>query len=171
VKRAIQPGGLIREWHFWNGGEQVAIFFGEPGSRGAYALYDAATGQPVQEVAEPSDKSSLPQWAKNQLQIDVEAVPTGPKLDKERTRWIEKTLYQIGMLQPGMRRKDLLKMFMEEGCLSNRLQRTYVYSECRFIKVDVRFRAVNDKRNIFREDPDDVIESVSRPYLAWSVMD
>lgn len=170
LKRTIQPGQPIRDWHFWNSGEQVAIFFGEPGNKGTYGLYDSATGLLVQQLAEPMDESLLPQWAKSRLQIENESVPVGPQFSRERTMWITKVLYQIGKLQPGMRRKDLLKTFTEEGGISTRLAKTYVYPECRLIKVDVRFKAVNDAGN-GKEDPEDLIESISRPYLAWSVMD
>ena len=98
-------------------------------------------------------------------------MPAGPQFNAERTKWIAKTLYQIGKLQPGMRRKDVLKILTEEGGLSTRLQKTYVSPECPYIKVDIRFRTVADAGNSLEEDPEDVVESVSRLYLAWSVMD
>jgi hypothetical protein len=171
VKQTIQPGAPIRDWHFWNEGQQVAVHFGELGGKGMYGLYDSATGRMMQQLAEPSDDAMLPRWAKNSFQIEIESVPTGPQFDKERRMWIAKTLYQIGKLQPGMRRKDLFKILKEEGGLSTRWQRTYVSAECPYFKVDVRFRTVHDPGNLRKEDPEDVIESISRPYLAWSVMD
>ena len=51
------------------------------------------------------------------------------------------------------------------------MERTYVYFGCPYIKVDVRFRLVNDASDLPKEDPEDVIESISRPYLQWSIMD
>ena len=98
-------------------------------------------------------------------------MPVGRRFDQERTKWISKTLHRIQKVQPGMRRKDLLNVFTTEGGMSNRLERAYVYSECPYIKVDVRFKPVNDGGNLGKEDPEDVIESISQPYLQWSIMD
>jgi len=84
--------------------------------------------------------------------------------------WIAKVLRQIGKIKPGMRRKDLLSVLTTEGGQSTRFQRTYVHVECPYIKVNVRFRA-NNERNAVREDPDDIIESISQPYLDWIHID
>jgi hypothetical protein len=83
---------------------------------------------------------------------------------------IAKVLRQIGKIKPGMRRKDLLSVLTTEGGQSTRFQRTYVHVECPYIKVNVRFRA-NNERNAVREDPDDIIESISQPYLDWIHID
>lgn len=66
-----------------------------------------------------------------------------------------------------MTRSDLLKVFTTEGGLSTTSQRTYVYPQCPYIKVDVKFAA----SSLHEELPTDKIVEVSRPYLAWSVMD
>ncbi|HEV2492404.1 MAG TPA: hypothetical protein VG204_04955 [Terriglobia bacterium] len=144
---------------------------GLPTGRGTYALYGATSGSIVETVAEPSVECLLPQGAKSPAQIEDESVPTSAALTQERTVWIAKLLREIGKIKPGMRRKDLLKVFTTEGGLSNRFQRTYVQIECPYIKVDVRFKAANDEHDVLREDPEDVIETISRPYLAWSVAD
>jgi hypothetical protein len=70
-----------------------------------------------------------------------------------------------------MRRKDLLTVFTTEGGISTRTQRTYVHTECPYIKVNVRFRLVSSESLDLNEDPDDIIETVSQPYLAGSVID
>jgi hypothetical protein len=44
-------------------------------------------------------------------------------------------------------------------------------SSCSYIEVNVCFKAVNDESYALNEDPDDIIESNSQPYLGWSVMD
>jgi hypothetical protein len=113
----------------------------------------------------------LPQWAKGQAQIQDESVPISEALSQERTKWIAKVLRQIGKIKPGMRRKDLLGIFTTEGGLSNRFQKTYVHVECPYIKVNVRFKVVSNERSVLTEDPNDIIDSISQPYLAWSVMD
>jgi hypothetical protein len=72
---------------------------------------------------------------------------------------------------PDRQRKDLLRVFTTEGGMWTRFQRTYVDRECPYIKVDVRFRSASKEHDALLEDPDDIIEAISRPYLAWSVMD
>jgi hypothetical protein len=94
------------------------------------------------------------------------------ELTQERTKWIAKALRQIGKIEPGMRRKDLLKTFTTEGGLSFRTQQTYVYIECPYIKMDVHFKAVDggDEAGT-NEHLNDIIESISQPYLQWGVYD
>jgi hypothetical protein len=170
VRRMIEPGGLIREWHFWKDGRQVAVCSGPPTGGSTYALYDATSARIVETLAEPPDESLLPQWAKTPAQIADESVPMSAALTRERTTWIAKVLRQIDKIKPGMRRKDLLKVFTTGG-LSNRFQRTYVHIECPFIKVDVRFKAAVNEHDALRAEDEDIIEIISRPYLAWSVAD
>ena len=161
----IDPGTPMGNWHFWNGGQQVAICSYRPGRPIMHILYDSATGQVVERVEGPSDDSLLPQWAKNSLQISNDSVLSSPVLAQERTKWITKVLYQTGKIRPGMRRKDLLKLFTTEGGLSTNRSRTYVLVECPYIKVDVQFKPGSNGSD------EDIIESLSKPYLAWGVMD
>jgi hypothetical protein len=70
-------------------------------------------------------------------------------------------------IKVGMTRSDLMKVFTTEGGLSATSQRTYVYRQCPYIKVDVKFAA--SSRN--EELPTDRIVEISRPYLDWSVAD
>jgi len=78
---------------------------------------------------------------------------------------------KIHEIKPGLRRRDLLKRLTTEGGISNRFQRTYVYGECPYIKVNVRFKAVGDAANALKENPQDIIESVSEPYVQWTIVD
>jgi len=167
----IEPGTPIRDWHFWRNGEQVFVSFGSSNGPGTDVLYDTASGQVVEKLEEPSDEGLLPQWARNRLQIDSESLPMSAALAQERTKWIAKILWQTGKIKPGMQRSDLLKVFTTEGGVSTRFQRTYVYKECPYIKVDVRFKAVGSAKTPFEEPPEDIIESISRPYLGWTVAD
>jgi hypothetical protein len=73
-----------------------------------------------------------------------------------------------------MTRKDLFSVFSEEGGLSTRTQRRYVYKHCPYVKVDVEFSAVNDvdeNQDGLTEKPEDRIVKISRPYLEYSIMD
>jgi hypothetical protein len=170
-KKRIIETETPMDWHFWNGGQQVSVFSRSPDGKGHHALYDSASAHVIEEFAEQSDESLLPQWAKGPAQIQDEAVRTGEQYAQERTAWIAKVMRQITKIKPGMTRKDLLGIFTTEGGLSNRFQRAYVYFECPYIKVDVRFKAANNEEDGLKEDPDDVIESISRPYLGYMVMD
>lgn len=77
----------------------------------------------------------------------------------------------INTITPGMTREDLLKVFTTEGGLSFRLQRTYVYKECPYIKVTVQFEAAENPNDGFTEMPSDKIVKVSAPFLQYSVAD
>jgi len=170
-KRTIEPGAPILDWHFWEEGRAVAVHSGLNVRQGTYTLYESATARVIEKLAEPTDEKTLPRWAKSQAQIQDEAVPMSAALTQERTSWIAKVLRQIEKIEPGMRRKDLVGIFTTEGGLSNRFQRTYVYVDCPYIKVTVRFKAASDEANALKEDPDDTIESVSQPFLGGSIVD
>ena len=92
--------------------------------------------------------------------------------DQEHTQWIDTVMRSILTIKPGMTRKDLFKVFKEEGGLSWRTQRKYVYKECPYIKVDVEFTPVGNEDNPRAEEmPEDKITSISRPYLEYSITD
>ena len=84
------------------------------------------------------------------------------------------TLKEIRKIKIGMTRADLLKIFTTEGGLSTPFNRTYVYRECPYIKVDVEFEPVgrrNAEGRVTQEAKEDVIKKISRPYLEWGVID
>ena len=168
-KEIIEPGAPILDWHFWKHGQQVAVSSGPNDGHVTYALYDSATAHLIERLSEPSDEGLLPQWAKSGAQIQDESVPRSAELTQERRQWIAKVLRQIGKIKPGMRRKDLLTVFTTEGGISRGTQRTYVHTECPYINVNVRFKGGESLD--LNEDPDDIIESISQPYLAWGVTD
>jgi hypothetical protein len=97
---------------------------------------------------------------------------TGPpqtpsQSEREHTAWIAGALDSMQTIKVGMSRSDLVKLFTTEGGLSTISRRTYVYRQCLYIKVDVKFAASSCDGEL----PTDKIVEVSRPYLAWSVMD
>ena len=91
----------------------------------------------------------------------------GSEIGPSHTMWIEGVLRSIETVKVGMRRSELLKVFNGEGGISTTSQRTYIYRECPYIKVDVKFAVESPER----ESPTDKIVEISRPYLAWSVAD
>jgi hypothetical protein len=94
-----------------------------------------------------------------------------------QTEWIANSLKEIQKIKIGMTRADLLKVFTTEGGLSTGLNRTYVYRECRYIKVAVEFEPVGRPardaagRVTLKEAGQDVIKKISKPYLEWPVID
>ncbi len=96
---------------------------------------------------------------------------------QSHTEWIADSLKEIQKLKVGMTRADLLKVFTTEGGLSTGLNRTYVYRECPYIKVDVEFEPVGrpardaEGRVTLLESNRDVIKKISRPYLEWNILD
>ena len=89
----------------------------------------------------------------------------------KRIEWVGKSLKEMEAIKVGMTRAELLKVFTGEGGLSTRSQQTYVYRECPYFKVDVRFEPVGGARGNDFVSPDDKIVTISRPYLDWSVLD
>jgi hypothetical protein len=67
----------------------------------------------------------------------------------------------------GTIRSELMTVFTTEGGLATSSQRTYVYRQCPYIKVDVKFAASSREEEL----PADRIVQISRPYLAWLVVD
>lgn len=91
--------------------------------------------------------------------------------------WIRNSPSKIQTIQVGMTRGQLLEVFTTEGGLSTGLQRTYVFRECPYIKVDVKFSAVGrperdaEGRVTLEESNLDIIKEISTPYLQWTVAD
>ncbi len=104
-------------------------------------------------------------------QESVRPAPQRSEIDLERTKWVESVMRSIFTIKPGATRKDLLTVFTEEGGLSTRTERTYVYKRCPYIKVDVVFAPVGDLEEGFTEMPADKITTISRPYLDYGVRD
>lgn len=100
-----------------------------------------------------------------------------PQKSPAANEWIADSLKEIQTIKVGMTRADLLKIFTTEGGLSTGLNRTYVYRQCPYIKVDVEFEPVGrpatdaDGRVTLVEANEDVIKKISKPYLDWMVID
>lgn len=97
--------------------------------------------------------------------------PSKSATTDEHTEWIAKSLKEIETVKAGMTRADLLKVFKEEGGISTRTWRRYVYRDCPYIKVDVEFEPVGELENKVSESPSDKIVKISKPFLEWSIMD
>lgn len=104
------------------------------------------------------------------------AAPSQPAPD--HVRWVAATIQKMQTIQPGMSRAQLEQVFTTEGGLSTALQRTFISRDCRYFKVDVTFRHAasgiqNDhpRDTLLNEQLDDVVVTISRPYLQFSITD
>jgi hypothetical protein len=95
----------------------------------------------------------------------------GRSVDENLTKQISAVLTECRKIMPGMTRANVLKVFTTEGGLSTARHRTYVYRACPYIKVDVDFTPSDPKQNGTEEQPTDIITTISKPYLEWSIID
>jgi len=142
-ERTIEPGAPILEWHFWEDGRKVAVHSGPRVREGTYTLYESTTARVIAKLTAPADEKTLPQWATRPAESEDEAAPTSSALREERTLWIAEVLRQIEKIEPGMRRKDLGGILTTEGGLSSRFEQTFVYVDCPYIKVTVKFKTAS----------------------------
>ena len=85
--------------------------------------------------------------------------------------YLEQAMRALATLKPGMTRAELLNVCEEEGGLSTRTSRRYVYRGSRYVKVDVVFEPDDGQPNKLPTSTGDRIVKISRPYLEWSIMD
>ncbi len=109
------------------------------------------------------------------LSLTISILPAqSDRNSEEQTKWTAKSLREMKTIKVGMIRADLLKVFVTEGGISTPLNRTYIYRECPYIKVDVEFEPLGSRDvegRVTSETNEDVIKKISKPYLEWSVMD
>ncbi len=86
----------------------------------------------------------------------------------EHEAWISKATTEIQTIKVGMTREDLLKVFTKASGFftTSRLAGTYQYKESPYIKVDVEFSEAPGADKDTAENPKDIIQSISKPYLA-----
>jgi hypothetical protein len=97
-------------------------------------------------------------------------------VDPALTRSMDQVLKDVSSIQAGMSRTDLLRIFTTEGGLSTRDEQRYVYRRCPYIKVMVNFRRPADAGDDWGGAPQeewagDLIQSISKPFLEYSIAD
>jgi hypothetical protein len=109
--------------------------------------------------------------------VDAGQTPAKPLLaDQALTRSIDQVLKDVSSIQAGMSRTDLLRFFTTEGGISTRDEQRYIYRRCPYIKVIVNFRRPADADDDWGGAPEaewtgDIIQSISKPFLEYSVTD
>ena len=95
----------------------------------------------------------------------------------DHTAWVDECLERMLTITPGMTRIQLLNIFTTEGGISTAEQRTFVSRDCPYFKVNVKFHRAkhsgidSTQSELLDESDDDVIASVSGPFLQFSIMD
>lgn len=93
------------------------------------------------ELVVPGEKGNA-RWVRHlsALRVEPNATPYG----SAQARWIAENLPELRSFKVGMTRGELLKVFMEEGGISNRTWHRYVFRKCGYVKVDVEFGPATD---------------------------
>lgn len=97
--------------------------------------------------------------------------------DGDHDAWIAEATKRMLTIKPSMTRDQLLGVFTVEGGLATALQRKFVSRDCQYFKVDVTFRHAAARKMKDREDAvlseygDDVILTISKPYVEFSIAD
>lgn len=92
------------------------------------------------------------------------------------SQWVDRSLREIIEIKPGMKRADLKKLFAPDGGISSRIHGRYLYRSAS-IKIDVEFEPAGkverdaQGRILVDESDDDVIKTVSKPYLEYGFTD
>jgi hypothetical protein len=74
-------------------------------------------------------------------------------------------LSEIGKIKVGMKRKDLVEIARNDGGISPNNPQRFVYKKCNYIKVQVKFKSVNESERFPEGNPEDEIDEISKPYL------
>jgi hypothetical protein len=89
---------------------------------------------------------------------------------KDHCPEIREVLDDFGKIRNGMTRRDLDKLFTEDGGMSIRQKTRYLSRRCNYIKVEVHFKPVH-AINSPEFSPSDIIIEVSKPYLEAVTVD
>ena len=104
---------------------------------------------------------------------NVAALTPDAECSTDHREWVSSCLKRMLTVQPGMARVQLMQVFTTEGgIVFSALQQTFVSRDCPFFKAEVRFdRARGVSAGQFEELDTDVIATISRPYLQFTIAD
>ncbi len=94
---------------------------------------------------------------------DLRASP----LNRSREQWVASSMIEMQTIKAGMTRRQLSRVFTTEGGISSPADRVYVYRDCGYFKVRVKFQPATASN----ESPDDRISSISEPFIQFAVYD
>ena len=91
--------------------------------------------------------------------------------ESTHVQWVASALTEMETVKVGMKREELLRVFTTEGGISSPSQRRYVYRNCPLFKVDVQFQTQKDASGRAVESPNDVITTISKPFIERPIVD
>jgi hypothetical protein len=84
-------------------------------------------------------------------------------------KMIQEALQASGNIKMGMSRKEVEDYWLRDGGVQFREETRYMYPNCRYVRVDVKFDLVAP--NEVKDSPGDRVKEVSKPYVAYPTMD
>jgi len=95
-----------------------------------------------------------------------------PSKSTECCSTVQMAIEAVAKIHRGMTRSEVEKSFVVDGGLFSRQQTRYSFRLCPLIKTDISFDLDPEKRGSFvTGSPNDVVSSVSKPYLEYPVKD
>jgi len=125
------------------------------------------------QLGYPTDKFFKGQDPRADKRIEAALQAAGKLADtrEDRISWVAASLMEMQSIKQGSTREELLKVFVEEGGLSNRFQRRYAHRDCPYFKVDVKFNPADNAEEKIEESPQDKVSQISAPFLEWTISD
>ena len=93
----------------------------------------------------------------------------GADIDTTLTEKVREVIKEASSVKVGDKRAHLEKFFKPDGGISTRTHQTYVSKRCLHIKIDVQFQPIGDRPGW--PSGRDIIQKISRPYLAHPIFD
>jgi hypothetical protein len=84
---------------------------------------------------------------------------------------IKEAISIVGNLKEGSIRAEVERDFMLDGGLQSRGTSRYMLKKCRFIKIEVTFSKDERSGTWIDGSPNDIVTSVTKPYLEYPFMD
>ena len=94
-----------------------------------------------------------------------------PAVSAESTQWLAQAILYAEQVKPGMTRWEIKQLLAAQAGFRGATQQTFTFPQNAYVHIDVRFKVKKDAEGRCFERPDDRATFVSRPYLAWAIMD
>ena len=82
---------------------------------------------------------------------------------------VEQALVDRGRIKAGVTRREIERHFVQDGGAQFPGNTRYVYARCRYLHVDIEFRAKSSTGDLF--SPDDIVTNASKLYVDYSNKD
>jgi hypothetical protein len=83
---------------------------------------------------------------------------------------VQQALADFARIKPGTTRREIEKYFDYDGGLQWSDKAVFTYRQCRYVKVEVEFKAAPSRGSAFKS-PDDTVKSTSKLFIDYPTMD